>query len=41
MTRRCYKLTDHEWSILSPLLPNKPRGVARVDLLFPSSRQGA
>jgi transposase len=24
-------LTDHEWSILSPLLPNKPRGVARVD----------
>lgn len=31
MTRRRYELTDHEWSILSPLLPNKPRGVARVD----------
>ncbi|WP_156807282.1 IS5 family transposase [Brucella ceti] len=31
MTRRCYELTDHEWSIISPLLPNKPRGVARVD----------
>lgn len=22
MTRRRYDLTDHEWSILSPLLPN-------------------
>ena len=31
MTRRRYELTDHEWSILLPLLPNKPRGVARVD----------
>ncbi|MEQ3588837.1 IS5/IS1182 family transposase, partial [Brucella melitensis] len=27
MTRRRYELTDHEWSIISPLLPNKPRGV--------------
>lgn len=31
MTRRRYELTDHEWTILSPLLPNKPPGVARVD----------
>ncbi|MFG1477000.1 IS5 family transposase [Xanthobacter agilis] len=31
MTRRRHELTDHEWSILSPLLPNKPRGVPRVD----------
>lgn len=31
MTRRRYELTDHEWSILAPLLPNKPRGVPRVD----------
>lgn len=31
MTRRRYELTDHEWSIISPLLPNKSRGVARVD----------
>lgn len=31
MTRRRYELTDREWSILSPLLPNKPRGVPRVD----------
>lgn len=31
MTRRRYELTDREWSILSPLLPNKPRGVSRVD----------
>ena len=31
MTRRRYELTDQEWSIISPLLPNKPRGVPRVD----------
>lgn len=31
MTRCRYELTDREWSILSPLLPNKPRGVSRVD----------
>ncbi|MBB3290640.1 transposase, partial [Rhizobium sp. BK347] len=31
MTRRRYELTEHEWSIISPLLPNKPRGVPRVD----------
>ena len=26
-----YDLTDFEWSIIQPLLPNKPRGVPRVD----------
>jgi transposase len=26
MTRRSYELTDREWSIISPLLPNNPRG---------------
>jgi transposase len=31
MTRRRYELSDQEWSILAPLLPNKPRGVPRVD----------
>ena len=31
MTRRRYELSDREWSIIAPLLPNKPRGVARVD----------
>ena len=31
MSQRCYELTDFEWSIIEPLLPNKPRGVARVD----------
>nr|WP_319391163.1 IS5 family transposase [uncultured Cohaesibacter sp.] len=31
MTRRRYELTDFEWSIIEPLLPNKSRGVARVD----------
>ena len=31
MTIRRYELSDFEWSIIAPLLPNKPRGVARVD----------
>lgn len=31
MTLRRYELTDHERSILSPLLPNKPRGLPQVD----------
>ncbi|WP_155804603.1 IS5 family transposase, partial [Magnetospirillum fulvum] len=31
MTRRRYELTDYEWSIIQPLLPNKSRGVPRVD----------
>ena len=26
-----YDLTDFEWSVMGPLLPNKPRGVPRVD----------
>ena len=26
-----YKLTDYEWSVIRPMLPNKPRGVPRVD----------
>lgn len=30
MARR-HELTDREWSIIKPLLPNKPRGVARVN----------
>ncbi len=31
MARRRYELTDHEWSIVEPLLPNKPRDVPRAD----------
>jgi transposase len=31
MAIRRYELSDFEWSIMAPLLPNKPRGVARVD----------
>ncbi len=31
MTPRRYELSDFEWSIIEPLLPNKPRGVARSD----------
>jgi len=31
MSTRRYELTDFEWSIIAPLLPNKPRGVARAD----------
>ena len=26
-----YDLTEFEWKTIQPLLPNKPRGVARVD----------
>ena len=26
-----YDLTAFEWSVIEPLLPNKPRAVARVD----------
>ena len=26
-----FDLADFEWSVIQPLLPNKPRGVARVD----------
>ena len=25
-----YEFTDHEWAAIKPMLPNKPRGVARV-----------
>ena len=26
-----YELTAFEWDVIAPLLPNKPRGVPRVD----------
>ena len=26
-----YELTNHEWTAIRPMLPNKPRGVPRVD----------
>jgi transposase len=26
-----YDLSEAEWRLIAPLLPNKPRGVARVD----------
>ncbi|MFX4221526.1 MAG: IS5 family transposase [Thalassobaculum sp.] len=31
MAPRRYELSDFEWSIIEPLLPNKPRGVPRAD----------
>ena len=31
MKARRYELTDFEWSIIQPLLPNKPRGKPRAD----------
>src|SRR6476646_4580470 len=31
MNPRRYELSDYEWSIIQPLLPNKPRGVPRAD----------
>ena len=26
-----YELSDHEWDVIKPMLPNKPRGIPRVD----------
>jgi transposase len=26
-----YELTDYEWAAIKPMLPNKPRGVQRVN----------
>jgi transposase len=26
-----YELTDYEWAAISPMLPNKPRGVPRLN----------
>jgi transposase len=26
-----YELTDHEWTAIKPILPNKPRGVPQVN----------
>jgi transposase len=26
-----YELSDHEWDVITPMLPNKPRGIPRVD----------
>ena len=26
-----YQLADHEWATIRPMLPNKPRGVPRVN----------
>ena len=31
LARHRYDLTDAEWNIIEPLLPNKSRGVKRVD----------
>lgn len=31
MSARRYELSDFEWSVIEPLLPNKPRGVPRAD----------
>ena len=31
MTPRRYELSDFEWSIIEPLLPNKPRGMPPAD----------
>lgn len=30
MSRPRYELSDFEWSVIEPLLPNKPRGVPEV-----------
>lgn len=30
MRKRRYEITDFEWSVIQPPLPNKPRGVSRA-----------
>jgi transposase len=37
-----YELSDYEWSVIKPMLPNKPRGVPRVDAsaLSPPESEG-
>jgi Putative transposase of IS4/5 family (DUF4096) len=30
-SNQALKLTDHEWAAIKPILPNKPRGLPRVD----------
>jgi transposase len=31
-----YELTDYEWASIKPMLPNKPRGVPRVERGYPT-----
>lgn len=26
-----YELSDYEWAVIKPMLPNKPRGIPRVE----------
>jgi transposase len=28
-----YELSDYEWSVIKPMLPNKPRGIPRVGVV--------
>jgi len=30
-----YELSDEEWTAIKPMLPNKPRGMPRVDDQIP------
>jgi transposase len=32
-----YELSDHEWSVIKPMLPNKSRGIPRVGTIEESS----
>ena len=32
-----YELSDYEWTPIKPMLPNKPRGVRRVNDLLPQT----
>jgi len=36
-----YELSEFEWKIIQPLLPNKPRGVPRVDDRSGLARRGS
>jgi hypothetical protein len=34
-----YELADYEWVAIKPMLPNKPRGVPRVDVRATAVRE--
>jgi transposase len=38
MTIRRYEISDFEWAIIAPLLPNKPRRVARAEACRSAAR---
>ena len=36
-----YELSDYEWSVIKPMLPNKPRGIPRTTGAFSTASFGS